>query len=359
MADAAEKQRRATKRGFARAETSLNASLADKSTPKDTIQRRFLEVEINYKDAIKAHDAYIDALNVDAVQEQEEEVWISDIATRFQTLEVQFDKRIKEISKTETDAANVVAKAAAKTTESKKDSIVKLERMKFSVFDGNLRKYPKFKEDFNIHIKPMCDPTQIPFVLKSYLSEELKEDVECLGENITEIWERLDRRFGNESRLVDTILADIKAIQICGNDDNLTLSMIKTMERCYADLKAMGRELEMNNTTIISTIEEKMPTDMSTEWIKLVTKKETKHDQKFQILKELMDEWRNRIEYKIASIRIVPTQEGTTHYTSRIPTNNAPPKKAKCWIHTANGDHPIWRCRIFAAKSVKERIQPC
>ena len=133
--------------------------------------------------------------------------------------------------------------------------------------------------------------------------------------------------------------------------------MIKTMDSCYVDLKAMGRELEMNNTTIISTIEEKMPTDMSTEWIKLVTKKETKHDQKFQILKELMDEWRNRIEYKIASIRIVPTQEGTTHYTSRVPTNNAPPKKSKCWIHTANGDHPIWRCRIFAAKSVKERIQ--
>ena len=250
MADAAEKQRRATKRGFVRAETLLKTSLTDVTTPKDTIQRRFVDLECNYKELEKAHDSYIEALNADAVREEEEEAWLTEFTTRFHNLEVQYDKRMKEISKTEIDAANTAT--TAKTAEPKKDNIVKLERMKFNIFDGNIRKYPKFKEDFNIHIKPMCDPTQIPFVLKSYLSEELREDVDCLGENLTEIWERLDRRFGNESRLVDTILADVKAIQICGNDDN-TLSMIKTMERCYADLKAMGRELEMNDTTIIST----------------------------------------------------------------------------------------------------------
>ena len=100
-----------------------------------------------------------------------------------------------------------------------------------------------------------------------------------------------------------------------------------------------------------------MPGDMATEWIKIATKKETKHDQKFQLLKELMDDWRNRIEYKIANIRAAPVQEGTTFYTNFAPNNNASTKRSKCWIHRANGDHPIWRCRIFAAKSVKERIQ--
>ena len=50
MADAAEKQRRATKRGFVRAETLLKTSLTDVTTPKDTTQRRFVDLECNYKE---------------------------------------------------------------------------------------------------------------------------------------------------------------------------------------------------------------------------------------------------------------------------------------------------------------------
>ena len=31
--------------------------------------------------------------------------------------------------------------------------------------------------------------------------------------------------------------------------------------------------------------------------------------------------------------------------------------KAKCWIHQASGDHPIWRCRVFESKAPIEKVE--
>ena len=64
-------------------------------------------------------------------------------------------------------------------------------------FDGNIRIYLRFKEEFELHIKPLCDVKQLPFVLKSYLYEELREDVDSLGEKIADTWDTLDLGFGN------------------------------------------------------------------------------------------------------------------------------------------------------------------
>ena len=132
--------------------------------------------------------------------------------------------------------------------------------------------------------------------------------------------------------------------------------MIKTIDRSYCDLKSMGREFEMSNTTIISMIEEKMPPEMSKEWIKIITTREIHHREKFKCLRILLDEWRNRIEYKIANIRKTSElYKGTNNYVNSLSTISS--KRAKCWLHKINGDHHIWRCRLFQNKPVKERIE--
>ena len=74
--------------------------------------------------------------------------------------------------------------------ESKTKATIQLDRMKFKQFDGDIRRYPRFKEDFNTHIKPLCDVKQLPFVLISYLCQELSDDVDSLGDDINEIWAR-------------------------------------------------------------------------------------------------------------------------------------------------------------------------
>ena len=368
MADQEKAKRASCKRSFTRSEKVLTSALAEAETPLETIKRRFTDLKKIYCETEKAHDAYLEALDNEA-NEQQEETWIEDILNRFYELEINYDKKVKEMSDAEIfTAAAAPAALPAVIAEAKKNNSIQLERMRFQPFDGNIRKYPRFKVEFEMHIKPLCDAKQLPFVLKSYLCEDLREDIESLGDNIADMWDRLDRRFGNQSRLVDTILADVKTIQYCNDDDNLTLDMIKTIERCYCDLRSMKRESEMNNTTIISMIEEKMPSEMTNEWIKTVTKGEIHHTEKFKMLRTLLDEWRNRIEYKIANIRKTTEYKGTTNYTNLSSNNNYNKNKnynnsndnsmkSRCWVHKTNGEHPIWCCRLFQMKPLQERIE--
>ena len=83
--------------------------------------------------------------------------------------------------------ASMPAKSAE--TVPYKSNCVQLERMKFTCFDGNIGYYPRFKEEFHTHIKPLCNSTQLPFVLKSYLVNKVKEEVDNIDNDCGALWE--------------------------------------------------------------------------------------------------------------------------------------------------------------------------
>ena len=95
---------------------------------------------------------------------------------------------------------------------------LKLEKLKFDEFDGTLRKYPKFKQEFIKIIKPRCGKEEEAFALRSYLAPRVREEIEYLGDNCDQIWKRLDEKFGNESKLIDSIMFDIKRLKINKED---------------------------------------------------------------------------------------------------------------------------------------------
>ena len=352
MADQAKARRTETKRQFTRSLNALDKLLKTSDILIVTVKRRFSDLKTNYDCAQKAHDSYVVLLGTENIAQEDN--WIEELSTKYYEIEVHYDNYIDKRTSIKSEE-NVIDNPKAEAVVNKSKPTIQLERMKFKEFNGDIRRYPRFKEDFDTHIKPLCDVKQLPFVLKSYLCQELSDDVDSLGDNINEIWARLDRRFGNQSRLIDVILSDVKNIDYCGDNDELTLKMIKTIERAYCDLKLMNKVSEMNNTTIMSTIEEKMPVEMAKEWLKIVTKTDVNPDNKFELLRKLMDEWRNQIEYKLANIRKISEKRClSNHMGSQFPNNG---KRSKCWLHKMNGDHPIWRCRLFQNKPVKERIQ--
>ena len=122
------------------------------------------------------------------------------------------------------------------------------------------------------HVKPRYKPHEEAFVLKSYLATDIKEDVDNLGDDATEIWRRLDRKYNDKSKMVDSIMAEIKQLTASANEDPTeTLHMIKVIERAHRDLKSLGLEKKISNSTIVSMIEEKLPQEIEKEWIKIVT----------------------------------------------------------------------------------------
>ena len=384
MADATElKTARTTLKGqFTRLEKKLNESLTPppeggQAVPIATIKRRFADLSEKWEKTQDAHDAYISVIagTSSEAELETEEGWINDISSRFDLLEIAFDRHLETVEKTV--AVAVLPPPAAQVTpptQAQTNSLLKLERIKLAPFDGNIRKYPEFKITFQKHVEPQFDAGQRALVLRSHLVETVREEVANAGEDYVKLWERLDQKYGNVGKLVDAILFQIKNLPSSIADSHATLSMIKVVETAHRDLQQLKRETEMYNATTISMIEERLPSSIHQEWVKLVASKQLDSAAKFALLLELLGDWRCRLEYSSDSIRVTVDyqHQGSVNYMNYPNQNhninnslgrndaNGSTKRPLCWLHVSLGggaDHPIWRCRDFKGRSVVERTQ--
>ena len=370
MADqnSAKSKRTAAKGQFTRAENKLWTAVktCDEEIPLSTVKRRFSELELKWHESQDAHDTYLSFIEdtADAEQLEAEEKWIEELSVRFGKIEVATDKYIEERSQVKpsvksAEVPNVVSQA----------SVVRFERMKFPPFGGNIRKYPLFREEFIKHIEPQCGKDQLAFVLKSYLTEEVQEEVENVGDDYLKMWRRLDQKYGNTGKLIDAILFEIKNLSYGNADPCSTLQMIKVVEKAYRDLQRLGEEAEMCNATTISIIEERLPVHIKSEWVKLIASKQLNSRQKFTALMNLLEDWRNRLEYVSDNIRVLPDHRGLVNFlgeqqnsNSYISTGGAGGLRRihRCWLHKLvgeAGEHPIWKCRDFLSKNVQDGMQ--
>ena len=238
---------------------------------------------------------------------------------------------------------------------------IHLEKLKFQVFDGQMRRYPKFKEEFLKHIRPQYPKDKEAFALRAYLSEEVREEISSLGDDIEQIWKRLDSKYGREGKLIDLIMNEVKRLGHCRDDTpESTLSLINVVEKAYYDLKALGREKEVSNSAMVALIEEKLPTEIAREWEKMVTDESREYVErdKFPNLLNLLCQFKNRLEYRLSDIRKAP--KGGVHFrdtTKREDGAKPMIRSPWCWIHPERDDHPVWRCEEFAAMDANERLE--
>ena len=279
MAQALFEKRRAAKGQFTRTEKMLKHSI---SNPDEimlsTIERRYQEHISKWLAAQEAHDAYVSILlesSEDVSEtEQKEELWLDELADRFLQIEVEADKVIGKLKqstpstvKQETVPMNTTKEVESSAVAHQPNG-VQLERIKLEEFNGDIRRYPKFKEQFELYVKPLCTQTQLPFVLRSHLMENVQEEVDNVDDDLNTLWERLDKKFGNNSRLIDVILADISKAP--KGDSKNTLIMINTVEKAYRDRSKMNKESEMKNGTILSMIEKKLPEEIRLVWLSTI-----------------------------------------------------------------------------------------
>lgn len=345
--------------------------------PTATVERRFLELKQQWEVVQDAHDTYVECLQAEDsnVKVEDEEEWLDAVSERFDRIEVEVDHRLetlkeaamKKMYTTEMKMEKGALNEATSIT-SFQDTVgiaapsattVQLERIKLEKFTGEIRKYPKFKDNFERYIKPLCPEEQLPFVLRSYLGEEVQEDVDNLDDDLETLWKSLDKKYGNSGKLVDSILADLTKMP--RGDGKNTLQMIKTVEKAYGDLSRMNRSGEMKNGTILSVIERKLPEEIRCEWIKIIADQMEDEDseERFDLLFKLLQNWKVRLEYDTAIIRKVPEKKSITNHASvgkSVKDKGKRTDREKCWIH-ANESHPIWVCNVFKKMEYEEKMK--
>ena len=82
------------------------------------------------------------------------------------------------------------------------------------------------------------------------------------------MFNRLDEKFGDNCKLVDTVLCDLKSIKpINEGDIKGFVRMVEKFERCWLDMRRMNLEREMNTVNMVSFVERIMPGTQRREWV--------------------------------------------------------------------------------------------
>ena len=175
------KQKRTqAKAAFTRAEKSLKKILSSSDSMMELVERRLNDMAARWEAAQDAHDQYI-ILTEEEDKEKEEE-WIDELEARFEEVEKETVLLLRKLRGNQKPKApeegkgaipvdkelegTEEVKAATPVAKEVETSCMKLEKLKLDRFDGDIRKYPAFKERFNLYIRPM-----VPKVARGICSE--------------------------------------------------------------------------------------------------------------------------------------------------------------------------------------------
>ena len=245
-----------------------------------------------------------------------------------------------------------------------KPTQLKLEPIKMPTFAGNIREYPQFKSDFLKQVIPTIESEEsLSYILKSCLSSEPLAIVKNVDDDLKEMWRRLDDRFGRASKLTDAIMFDIRQLRPVNDGEERRFSnMVNLIERSYKDLERIDMQAEISNSTVVAMIEEKMPKAVKLQWCLQVCDDNSDVDDrnKFPQLLEFLLKQKRAMEYGSSDLRTIGSNRQGQVNINQGNVNRLGLNRENCWLHkedTSVTSHPIWKCREFISKSVRERMK--
>ncbi|XP_045127294.1 uncharacterized protein LOC123513898 [Portunus trituberculatus] len=182
-----------------------------------------------------------------------------------------------------------------------KDGLLKVKSIQPPVFNGEIRTYPTFKEDY----KRLMESSfrKDPYALRSCLSGAALDAVQGVENDYDKMFNRLDEKFGDNCKLVDTLLCDLKSTKpINEGDIKGFVRMVEKFERCWLDMRRMNLEREMNTVNMVSFVERIMPGTQRREWV-IWSEKYRNSTDLFERLMEFLLREKRVLEYMDSSVR--------------------------------------------------------
>ena len=167
------------------------------------------------------------------------------------------------------ESNNAVAKqenVAEKSSDQSKEFSIKHDRAKFPPFSGNPRAYARFKGDFNRIITKQCpDDISRAYLLKTQCLEGEPQTLVEAIEDLDEVWQRLDSKYGNVQRIVNLVLNEVKNLKIKYDDASL-VTLVDTLEKGTQDLTLINARAEIATTNTVNVIETKLSKRILSKW---------------------------------------------------------------------------------------------
>lgn len=227
----------------------------------------------------------------------------------------------------------------------------KLEKPKLPVFTGNVRDYAIFRSDFKHAIEAKYTKRDAITLLRTCLRDKPLELIKGIGSDYDAAWEYLDAIYGDPRFVSDTVTQDIvqfRALQ--DGEDARFCDLVHLVKRCYNTLKDVGLPSDMDNSHMLSVIEQKMCADDRKVWARDL-EKEKKPATLHALMTWMTVEMKSRMR-ATAPIRITGSNRRLVNH---LKGNENDRVWHKCWM-CKNSSHWPDQCPKFAALSVDDRI---
>ena len=253
---------------------------------------------------------------------------------------------------------------------------MKVERMKLPNFSGDCRAYARFKQNFEDIVVPFYqNEKQRIFTLKDTC---LRGEAKKLVENITvmsEIWDRLDAKYGYTTDIVNIVINDIENFQFPKQDiETGFIKLVDTLERGLQDLAAVKAREEIANAYTVKLLEGKLPKRIAGKWFDEESKRELEREEDSSATTETTEhreQKRNKFEELFIFLKLerkktermiqLRDKKGPKGGDNQKITHNSngairSPSSFnnRCLIHV-NASHLTRKCKAFLQMSVAER----
>ena len=137
-----------------------------------------------------------------------------------------------------------------------------MTRMKFPTFSGAIEDYERFKEFFQYCTQGLTEMESFFQLTESMLNQKERIMVKSCA-TVDRAWEVLDARYGDQDRLVDSLLRDLdnlKPYELKGKINIQAMTrFIQILQNFECRAESMGLSGELNSKIMLSSIKQKLP----------------------------------------------------------------------------------------------------
>ncbi|KAK3744502.1 hypothetical protein QZH41_006345 [Actinostola sp. cb2023] len=231
----------------------------------------------------------------------------------------------------------------------------KLEKPKLPCFGGDVRDYAIFRSDFKHAIEARFTKRDSITLLRTCLKDKPLELIKGIGTDYDAAWDYLDSIYGDPRFVSDTVTQDIvkfKALQ--EGEDARFCDLVHLVNRSYNTLKEVGQPSDMNNSHMLSLIEQKMCADDRKVWARDL-EREKKPATLQALLSWMSLEMKSRMR-ATAPIRVGMPNKRTINHLRIDEDSSDNPSRHKCWF-CKNSSHWPDQCQKLTALSIDDRIK--
>ena len=391
--------RRTAKASLTRAGKALQ-SMMESKRPASEVRESFVKVQEAYEKLIVKHEDVTQLIEADEEFAKEEE-WLEESLEMFIRLEIRAKEYIDEIvatGKKSNESIDVVVENSESvmsahegngeslnhsgmsgmqssgqntinaspnndsiTENSGNDDAIpsgacafKMEKPKMPKFYGDVREYAIFRADFKHAIESRYSKRDAITFLRTCLQGKPLELIKGIGSDYDAAWEYLDSIYGDARFVSDTVMQDlVKFKSLRDGEDARFCDLVHLVKRCYNTLKEIGLPSDMDNSHMLSLIEQKMCADDRKVWSRDLEKSKQP-----ATLNHLMTWMTVEMKSRMRATAPLRTSNGSfsVHSVHKANDDGNKASYSKCWLCKSSTHWPD-QCHKFAALNADDRLK--